>query len=225
MHLNSIHSKDDMSVSKFVEVSINMFGDDIDDRIYKRIIQSLRKIDGGITSVNHSKGTNTIHVSAKWDESEFDNKMESIRKIPNIKNLIFNKHTSVEVGIRESVKISDSVVAWRIKSETAEKISNIIDEHVIKKSLIDNVKVSFLIFGPGKDSKEYGTHRLALKNMIENDMHQIASFPEDLEPNSRYLVFDEYSMMKKYDYTFIVLIGRGSISEFSTFFYKTKRRP
>jgi hypothetical protein len=42
-----------MSVSKFVEVSIIIFGDDIDDNIYKRIIQSLRKIDGGITSVNH----------------------------------------------------------------------------------------------------------------------------------------------------------------------------
>jgi hypothetical protein len=210
-----------MSVSKFVKVSINMFGDNIDDHIYARIIQSLRKIDGGITSMNHSKGTNTIQVSAKWDESEFDNKMEAIRKIPNIKKLIVNKYKSVEVGIRESIKISDNV-AWKIKSETAQKVSNIIDESIINKSTESNIKVRFLIFGPGKDSKEYVTHRLALKNMIQNNMHQIAKFPEDEKAKFGNAVIDEYFMMEDYDYTIILLMSIGSISEYSTFFIKEK---
>jgi hypothetical protein len=39
------------------------------------IIESVNKIYGGIISVIHPNGTNTVEISAKWDESEFDNKI------------------------------------------------------------------------------------------------------------------------------------------------------
>lgn len=176
--------------------------------------------------MNHSKGTNTIHVSAKWDESEFDNKLEAIQKIPNVKSMkLLNKRRRVEVNITENIKLSESVVSWRPKSETAKASLDLTNESIISKSIKDKIKVSFLIFGPGKDSEEYRTHRLALKNMIQDDMHHIASFPEDLKANSGYLVLDEYSMMQDYDYVIILLMTIGSISEFSTFFIKRKVAP
>jgi hypothetical protein len=34
-----------------------------------------QQIDGGIFSVIHPNGTITVEISAKWDESEFDNKI------------------------------------------------------------------------------------------------------------------------------------------------------
>ena len=31
--------------------------------------------------------TNTVEISAKWDESEFDNKIKEIQKIDNVKDM------------------------------------------------------------------------------------------------------------------------------------------
>jgi hypothetical protein len=219
-------SKDNTSVSEYFEVSFHIFGEIIDDHIYTQIIDSIKKIDGGIINITHPNRTNVIEVLARWNKSEIDRKMKAIQKIANVKDIkSLKKQRKVVVNIRESIKLSESVVSWKIKSETAEKVSNIINESIINKSVQCNIRVSFLIFGPGKDSEEYRTHRLPLKNMIEKDMHQIASFPEDLNATSDYLVFNEYSMMEKYDYAIILLMSIGSISEFSTFFIKRKVAP
>ena len=56
--------------------------------------------------------------------------------------------------------------------------------------------------------------------MIENDMHQVAIFPEDIATSIKSIVIDEYFMMEDTDYTIILLMSRGSISEYSTFLLK-----
>jgi hypothetical protein len=62
----------------YIQVSLNILGDVIDNNVYRQIIESVKRIDGGIISVIHPNGTNTVEVSAKWDESEFDNKIKEI---------------------------------------------------------------------------------------------------------------------------------------------------
>jgi hypothetical protein len=49
----------------YIQVSFYILGDVIDDNLYRQIIESVNKIDGGIVSVTHPNGTNTIEVSAK----------------------------------------------------------------------------------------------------------------------------------------------------------------
>jgi hypothetical protein len=52
-------------------------------------------------------------------------------------------------------------------------------------------------------------------------MHQKADFPENLDTKSNPLI-KEYSLMRKYDYTIILMMSIGSVSEYSTFFTKPK---
>lgn len=65
----------------YIQVWFCILGDVIDENVYTQIIGSVDKIDGGIVSIIYHNGTNTVEVSAKWDETEFDNKIKEIQKL------------------------------------------------------------------------------------------------------------------------------------------------
>ena len=101
----------------YIQVSFYILGDVIDENVYRQIIGSVDKIDGGIFSIIHSNETNTVEVSAKWDESEFDNKIKEIQKIDNVKDIkIYKKNKLAVRTINESITISDSV-SWNLEKE------------------------------------------------------------------------------------------------------------
>jgi hypothetical protein len=97
------------------------------------------------------------------------------------------------------------------------------------QSLIGKSTLSFLVFGPGKESKDYLSHRVPVKNLFE-ELDQSADFPEDIRviPISNSLAealadnvaTRELDLMRKYDYTIILLISVGSISESSLYVTK-----
>jgi hypothetical protein len=122
---------------------------------------------------------------------------------------------------------ADREPKYSLRSTKAHKIDN-----TITQSLLSSFTFSFLVFGPGKKSEEFYSHRVPVKNLIE-ELKQIAAFPEDIEVTSEddLLVAKElannpatkelYLMKEKYDYTIILMISKGSISEYSL--YLTKR--
>ena len=101
----------------YIQVSFYILGDVIDDNVYTQIIESVNKIDGGIISVTHPCGTNTVEVSAKWHEYEFDSKIQEIQKIDNVKEIKIYKQNKLAVRtINESITLSDSV-SWNLEKE------------------------------------------------------------------------------------------------------------
>ena len=111
-----------------------------------------------------------------------------------------------------------------LKTPKARKVS-----HTITQSLISHFRLSFLIFGPGKRSEEFHSHRVPVKTLIE-ELNQTAAFPEDISmafgDNSleKALLENpaslELFLMKKYDYTVILLMSEGSTSEYSLYLSK-----
>jgi hypothetical protein len=101
----------------------------------------------------------------------------SQEKLEKILRMTLNKISNLFHGAHPTV-------LWTAKTVKARKTSRIIDTSIIKKSIEMNIRIKFLIFGPGKNSKEYKTHRLAVKKLIENVIHQKADFPEDLNIQS-----------------------------------------
>jgi hypothetical protein len=175
---------------------------------YPQIIESVNKIPGVISILN-SQGTNVVEVSAEWIESEYDIRIKEMRKIAHVKEIkILNKTRHVTRSLTEYVEVSERVEAKTIK---AKKILKIFEKSIIKKSVELNIGIKFLIFGPGKNSQGYKTHRLALKKLIEETMHQRADFPEDLNDRSN-PVTKEYSLMLEYDYTIILMMSIGAAS-------------
>jgi hypothetical protein len=192
-----------------------------DDNFSMRIVESVKKI-AGIVSVSHVHGTNKVEGSANWTESEYHKRIDEIKKIIGSREIRIVKKIRYAVrSVTDYVKVSDRVTSWKIKTAKAKKISRVIDASIIKKSLEMEIKIKFLIFGPGKNTKEYTTHRLAIKKLIETTIHQKADFPEDLDSKANALP-KEYFLMMEYDYTIIIMMSMGSVSEYSTFF--TKRR-
>lgn len=114
---------------------------------------------------------------------------------------------------------------YSIKSQKARKVDNAITES------LNNSKLSFLVFGPGKRLPEFHSHRAPVKSLIER-LNQIAVFPEDVEvPSGSDLIAKrladnpatkELYLMKKYDYTIVLLMGVGSISEYSIYLTKSE---
>jgi hypothetical protein len=114
---------------------------------------------------------------------------------------------------------------YLLKSRKARKVT-----HTLTQSLIGKSTLSFLVFGPGKRSKKYLTHRVPVKNLIE-ELDQNADFPEDIRviPESNPLAealadnvaTRELDLMRKYDYTIILLFSVGSISEYSQYVTKS----
>lgn len=111
---------------------------------------------------------------------------------------------------------------YSIRTLKARRISNI-----ITSSLLDKFKLSFLIFGPGIGSKDFDSHRKPVKALIEKELHQDAKFPEDIVIESEQdsvgqalgtnPATKELFLMEHFDYTIILMISIGSISEFSIY--------
>lgn len=129
------------------------------------------------------------------------------------------------------------------KTDISKQIADIIKSSEIKTAFSE-IKISFLIFGPGKKSPQFKPYRLALKNMIVRKKNQPADLPEevdnsifrdffrssDFRPSSinralKNPVVREQIMMSKYDITIILLMSPGSISEYSIFFTKEDLAP
>jgi hypothetical protein len=119
---------------------------------------------------------------------------------------------------------TDGEPKYSLKSRKAHQIND-----TITQSLLSSFTLSFLIFGPGKKSKEFHSHRVPVKNLIE-ELKQIAAFPEDTNVTSGGdLIAKELAgnpatkelyLMKEYDYTIILMISEGSISEYSLYLTK-----
>jgi hypothetical protein len=103
----------------------------------------------------------------------------------------------------------------RIKTTKATRIHNIVE-----KGLIRSDRLHILVFGSAKSARDYTTHRLAVKRLIER-LNQVAEFPEDVKSHNTNVALKEYGMMKDYDYTIIVMTSVGSISEYTLFFRNT----
>jgi hypothetical protein len=124
-------------------------------------------------------------------------------------------------------KNSDDEPAYYLRSVRARGISN-----TITQSLLNNLSLAFLIFGPGKKSEEFYSHRVPIKNLIEKELRQTAKFPEDIDSPSgqhslgkrltRNPATNELYLMKQYDYTIILMMSIGSISEYSLYLTKSE---
>ena len=188
-----------------------------DENFYMKIIRSARKIPG-IISISHYHGTNLVKASAEWNESEYNTRIKEIRKTAHVKGIkILKKTRRIVRSLREHVEVADDL---KVKTVKARRIIRIIDTSIFRKAFEKNIRIKFLILGPGKNSKEFNTHRLALKKVIENDALQVADFPEDLKNESVNISIQEDDLAIKYNYVFILLMSTGSVSEFSSFLRK-----
>ena len=93
----------------YIQVSFCILGDVFDDNIYIQIVESVKKLDSSIVSIIHLRGTNAVEVSANWDESEFEKKIEGIRKIANVKDLrMYKKNKFAARTVSESITFTDN---------------------------------------------------------------------------------------------------------------------
>jgi hypothetical protein len=75
-------------------------------------------VNGKIVAISHPANTNTIHVSAHWDEPEIGPKIERIKGIANVKYVILaNQHKVIQRGVTESVNISEQPPEWMKEPE------------------------------------------------------------------------------------------------------------
>ncbi|MEO9294280.1 MAG: hypothetical protein ABI347_01625 [Nitrososphaera sp.] len=132
-------------------------------------------------------------------------------------------------------------VDFELSSDRAKQVSDI-----IKAALYNTAesfeKINFLVFGPSKDTPEFKTHRLPIKEMIRNKKRQNADFPEDIDEKVLKKVADpkdpgylkkilenpatkEIILARGYDFIVIPLISVGTFSEFSLFVKDTRIAP
>jgi hypothetical protein len=102
---------------EYIDISLVIIGESTDDDLYRRIMLEVSKADDTIVSMFHPIGANTIEVSAHWNRSEFDQKIESIKKIPGVKDIkILNQRKAVQRHNIECIKISEEA-SWTKESE------------------------------------------------------------------------------------------------------------
>jgi hypothetical protein len=102
---------------EYIDISLVIIGESTDDDLYRRIMLEVSKADDTIVSMFHPIGANTIEVSAHWNRSEFDQKIESIKKIPGVKDIKFlNQRKAVQRHNIECIKISEEA-SWTKESE------------------------------------------------------------------------------------------------------------
>jgi hypothetical protein len=132
-------------MSECVEVSFTIIGNVIDDDIYNQIMEAVKRIDdNNINTITHTSGTNTVYVSANWNESEVDEKMEGIRKLPNIKLVVLSKKNKVirRNNVEPIIKISDEV-SWDIEKNPVDEITRAKDA----KDYYKAISLSCTVFG------------------------------------------------------------------------------
>jgi hypothetical protein len=67
-------------MSEYIDISLVIIGESTGDDLYRQIMLQVSKEDDTIVSMFHPIGANTIEVSAHWNQSEFDEKIERIKK-------------------------------------------------------------------------------------------------------------------------------------------------
>jgi hypothetical protein len=74
-----------------------ILGESRDDDVYKQIVKDISKVNGKIVAISHVNNTNTIDVTAHWDEPEISIKIELIKRIANVKYvMLMNQHKVVQ---------------------------------------------------------------------------------------------------------------------------------
>jgi hypothetical protein len=106
--------------TEYLEISFCVLSNVIEDRINNQIIDEIIRISPNIIKITHSQGTNTIEVLAVWEEFEIDRRIEDMRTIANVSNVLAVRKKFVK-NIKESISISDSV-SWSIKRDPVENI-------------------------------------------------------------------------------------------------------
>jgi hypothetical protein len=97
---------------EYIDISLVIICESTDDDLYRRIMLKVSKADDTIVSMFHPIGANTIEVSAHWNQSEFDQNIESKKKILGVKDIkILNKREAVQTHNIESIKISEEA-SW-----------------------------------------------------------------------------------------------------------------
>lgn len=97
------------------------------------------------------------------------------------------------------------------------------------QALTRRFTLSFLVFGIGEGSEGFDSHRVPVKRLIE-ELDQNAAFPEEIPAASRggsvekalqgNTAVREIFLVQEYDYTFIIMMSYGSVSEFSSLLTK-----
>lgn len=104
-------------MSEYIDISLVIIGESTGDDLYRRIMLEVSKADDTIVSMSHPIGTNTIEVSAYWNQSEFYEKIESIKTISGVKDIkILNQRKAVQRHNIECIKISEEAT-WIKESE------------------------------------------------------------------------------------------------------------
>jgi len=122
-------------------------------------------------------------------------------------------------------------------TKKAEEAYTIVKKSIIR-AVIERVRAYFLVMGPGSGAEGFDL-RVMIKELIEKEKRQVATFPEDVSVETlrgflssigldvsylRNLIVNvttkEYVLMLGYDITLILLMSVGAISEFSIYFTK-----
>jgi hypothetical protein len=72
-------------MSDYIEVSVIILGESTDKDTCWQIVEDIRRANGKIVAISYTENTNTIYVSAHWDEPEIGPKIEQIKGIANVK--------------------------------------------------------------------------------------------------------------------------------------------
>ena len=110
---------------EYLEISLYVLRDGIDDQIYDRIIGEIKRIDRDIIKVTYTHGTNAIDVLAHWNESEVDERIGEMQRIANVKNVIV-VHKKYVRHIKEHIKISDNV-SWNLEKDPIGEINRALE--------------------------------------------------------------------------------------------------
>lgn len=119
-------------------------------------------------------------------------------------------------------------------SQHARDIDSIIESGFQRASL--RIKLKILVLGPSSDSPDYASLRVPSRNRIRELGHD-AEFPEDVGDETMKKMLDdrniqisdldnllanwtakELILTRLYDFTIILVVSPGAISEFSTYF-------
>src|SRR5215207_1284023 len=119
-------------MSEYTRVSLVLVGESMDDHVYGRITEEARLLmdDSTVEYIVHAYGTNTVEVLAHLDQSEIGKKIEQLKKIANVKDVVIQeKHRVVQRSVTEpAVNVQDSVSASKhVKRSITEPTVNLSD--------------------------------------------------------------------------------------------------
>jgi hypothetical protein len=117
-----------LSLTDYVKVSFSVIAKNVDENVHSTIAESLNRIQG-IGGVNNTPGTNTINALAHWDESEVKEKLEQIRSIAGIQEVIVQEvivHSSNKAVVRaqlEDTNVSEHRPSFEIIKDPIGEVS------------------------------------------------------------------------------------------------------